>query len=126
MINLQSLVLRLSYLGKFWQEKVNRQIFRWNVLFVVLQLIILIAKFNDLPKLVPLFYSLPWGASQLVSASFLFVIPLISILITVTNSILAVYFLSSINFFSRLLLIFSALFTLFGLVTLYQIISLVS
>lgn len=120
-----SIIIGLSTLGRFWQEKINSQIFRWNILFVASQLMLLIIKFNDLPRLVPLFYSLPWGGSQLAPASFLFFVPIFSIIIAVVNSLLAVFLLESVKFFSRLLLIFSLLFSLLSLVTLFQIIKLV-
>lgn len=126
MINFTAIINSLSTLGKFWREKVNSQLVRWNLIFVISQLAVIIVKFTDLPQLVPLFYSLPWGTSRLATASTLFIIPLISILVSVTNSLLAVFFLKSTKFFSYLLLIFSLLFSLLGLVALIQIIHLVA
>lgn len=42
-----------------------------------------------LPDKVPLFYSLPWGQAQLVSKQQLFILPLILILISLVNALLA-------------------------------------
>ncbi len=120
------LLLGLSTLGRFWQEKTNSRLFRWNILFIILQIVLLILKFNDLPSLVPLFYSEPWGESQLVSAPLLFLLPLLSIIVAVTNSLLAVFLLNSAAFSSRLLLIFSLLFSFLSLFTLGKIIFLIS
>jgi len=81
----------LSSLGKFWQEKTNQLFFRWNLLFIASQLLLLFWKFSDLPSAVPLYFSLPWGDSRLAPPLSLFLLPLFSILIVLTNHI----FLSS-------------------------------
>lgn len=123
---INTLVNSLSLIGRFWQEKINGQLIRWNIFLIGLQLLLLIFRFNDLPRVVPLFYSLPWGYRQLVSASTLFVIPISSILILVINSLLAVFLLRLSDFFSRLLLAFSLVFSLLGLVCLWQIIRIIT
>ena len=125
-MSLQTIINALSSLGKFWQQKINAQILRWNVVLIAFQLLLLLLKFNRLPQFVPLYYSLPWGSSQLASASLLFFLPSVSILILITNSLLSVVFLESLTFLSRLLLIFSLLFSFLGFVSLFQIINLVS
>lgn len=45
--------------------------------------------YRDLPSKLPLFYSLPWGSSQLVSKQQIFILPGVTILITLINSLLA-------------------------------------
>lgn len=121
----RSLTLYLSTLGRFWQEPFNGRAFRWNILFIVLQLGFILLKFSNLPPVVPLFFSLPWGESQLTSASHLFWLPIFSIAVALINTILAAFFLSNIQFFSRLLVVFSLLFSSLSSVTLVKIISLV-
>lgn len=123
---LTSFSIQISALGKFWQEKINSQIFRWNIIFIVFQLAFLIYKFNDLPQQVPLFYSLPWGRNQLAYASSLFLLPTFSIIIGLINNLLAAFFFKLIPLFSRLLIIFSLLFSLLSSITLFQIITLIS
>jgi hypothetical protein len=120
-----SLLSQLSFLGHFWQEKTNKKIFIWNVVFILLQLGLLFWKFNDLPTSVPLYYSLPWGQSQLASLSALFLLPAFSLIIGLANSILALSLFSSIKLLSRLLVIFSLIFSILVFVSLFQIINLV-
>lgn len=122
----QSVINILSSLGKFWQQKINTQILRWNIVLIAFQLLLLLLKFNHLPGYVPLYYSLPWGSPQLAPASLLFFLPSVSILILITNNLLSVVFLESLTFLSRLLLVFSLLFSFLGLISLFQIINLVS
>lgn len=123
---LKSLSFQISILGKFWQEKVNNQIFRWNILIIGLQLGFLIYKFNILPAQIPLYYSQPWGEPQLASASALFLLPTFSIIIVLINNLLATFFLHNVQLLSRLLVIFSLLFSFLSLITLFQIINLIS
>lgn len=126
MSNQNSLLLAISNLGRFWQEKINSSLFRWNIFFILAQILLLVLKFNSLPALVPLFYSEPWGESQLVPVSLLFLLPLLSVIVAVTNSLLSVFLLNSAEFSSRLLLIFSLLFSFLNLFTLTRIIFLIS
>jgi len=116
---------QISSLGHFWQEKTNSRIFRWTLLFIVVQFTFLIWKFNQLPNEVPLYYSLPWGESQLASASALFLLPTFSLLVLLINHLLAVAFLKITPLLSRLLIIMSLIFSLFSLITLLQIINLI-
>jgi len=126
MIIINSIAKHLSILGSFWQDKINGQLFRFNVILITFQFFWLIFKFDYLPNSVPLFYSLPWGDARLSTASTLFVIPLVSIIITLVNNLLATYLLRQMVLLSRLLLILSLVLSLLGFVTLYQIVNLVA
>lgn len=123
---LKSVSLSVSILGEFWQEKINGIVFRWNVLIIILELSFLFLKFNDLPVQVPLYFSLPWGESQLASASTLFLLPAFSIVVLLLNNLLASLFLKSIQLLSRLLVIFSLIFSVLSAISLYKIITLIS
>ena len=123
---LKSVSIQVGSLGKFWHEKINYQVFRWNIIFIVAQLAFLILKFNSLPNQVPLYYSLPWGESQLASASALFFLPSFSIVFLLINHLLATFFLNTIQIFSRLLIVVSLIFSIFSFITLFQIINLIS
>lgn len=123
---LSNLSISISRIGQLWQEKHNALIFRWILILTIGQLILIFVKFNDLPPQIPLYYSLPWGANGLASSSALFIIPVASIIIFLVNSILAAFSLIKHILFSRLLLIFSLLFSLLSLYTLTRIIFLVS
>lgn len=121
-----NLFSHISTLGQFWQEKINHYLFRWNLILIILQLVIIILKFNDLPQQVPLYYSLPWGESQLASAASLFLLPTFSIVVLIINHLIATFFLRTIPLFCRLLTVFSLIFSLLSSVSLIRIISLIS
>ncbi|MDD2225330.1 MAG: hypothetical protein PHP97_04210 [Candidatus Shapirobacteria bacterium] len=121
-----SLFSQVSILGNFWQEKINSQFLRWNLLLIIFQIAILFFKFNELPQQVPLYYSLPWGEEQLASAASLFLLPTFSIVILLINNLIATFFFKSIPLFSRLLVIFSLIFSLLSSISLTRIILLIS
>lgn len=117
---------QISILGNFWQEKINQLLLRWNILLIVIQLVVLIIKFNSLPQQVPFYYSLPWGEGQLAAAASLFLLPTFSIIILLLNNLIATFFLKIIPLFSRLLPIFSLIFSLLSSISLIRIIILIS
>ncbi len=121
-----SLFSQISFLGSFWQEKINHHLFRWNIILIIFQIILLTLKFTYLPEKVPLYYSLPWGESQLASAASLFLLPTFSIIILLINNLIATFFLKTIPLLSRLLTTFSLLFALLSSISLFRIISLIS
>lgn len=121
-----SLFIQFSSLGNFWQEKINSRFLRWNLLFIIFQIAIIFFKFNDLPQQVPLYYSLPWGEDQLASTASLFLLPTFSIVVLLINDLAATFFFKSIILFSRLLVIFSLIFSLLASVSLTKIILLIS
>lgn len=120
-----SITINLSKLGQFWQEKVNGRIFQWNFVLIIAQVAYLIFKLNDLPSQVPLYYSLPWGESQLANATSLFILPSLSLGFLFINNLLAVFYLNTHSLMSRLLIIFSLIFSTLSLISLIQIINLV-
>jgi len=122
----QDVLNTLTILGKFWQEKFNWRIVRWNGLLIILQLLYLTVKFDSLPAVVPLYYSLPWGKSRLAPASSLFLLPSLSLGVALLDSLLAAVYLATFRLASRLLVLFSMIFSLLSLVTLLQIINLVA
>lgn len=117
---------QFSHLGQFWQEESNSKVFRWNLIFIILQVIFLILKFGDLPSQVPLYYSLPWGESQLASVSTLFLLPTFSIFLLFINHLFAITFSKTIPLLSRLLVFISLIVSLFFLITLLKIVILIT
>jgi len=117
---------QIAVLGSFWQEKINHHLFRWNIILIIFQLAILFFKFNSLPEQVPLYYSLPWGEDQLTSATSLFLLPTFSIIILLLNNLIATFFLKTIPLFSRLLTVFSLIFSFLSAISLTRIITLIS
>jgi hypothetical protein len=123
---IKNIFLNLSLLGKFWQEKINGTVFKWNALIIVVQLVFIFLKFDGLPKQVPLYYSLPWGSQRLASASSLFFLPSFSIIFFLINNLLATFTFRSVQIISRLLVIFSLVYSVLSLITLLHIVYLVS
>ena len=122
----KNIFVKLSLLGKFWEEKINGTLFRWNVLVIIFQLVFIFLKFDSLPKQVPLYYSLPWGSQRLASAASLFLLPSFSIVFSLINNIIAAITLRSIQVISRLLVVFSLVYSILSLITLIHIVYLVS
>lgn len=123
---INSLFFQFSVLGAFWQEKINGIFLRWNIFLIISQILLLFVKFNSLPQQVPLYYSLPWGEGQLASATSLFLLPTFSLVILLINNLIASFFLKTIPLFSRLLVIFSLVFSLLSSISLARIIFLIS
>ncbi len=121
-----SLIQKISLLGHFWQEKNNFTIFRFNLCLIALQIIILFFKFNNLPPQIPFYFSLPWGESQLASSTNLIYLPIYSILITILNGFWAAMLVKNNQLFSKLLIVFSLVFSFFSLFSVFQIVFLVS
>lgn len=126
MLFFKTLSLSISQVGLFWQEKVNGQIFRWNIVFILCQVVILFIKFNDLPPQIPLFHSLPWGEPELAPVSSIFILPAFSVIIMLLNNFLAVFFLKSSQLLSRVLVVVSLICSAFAAIAIYEIVSLVS
>jgi len=120
------LSLSISQIGSFWQEKVNNQIFRWNILFIVVQIALIFFKYSELPPQIPLFYSRPWGDSQLAPLNYAYLLPVLSVGILIVNNFLAIFYLRSAELLSRLLTIISLIFSAFAALALLQVINLVS
>lgn len=123
---LTPIIQPLSSLGHFWQQKINSRILRWNLFFICLQIGILAWKFNSLPPKVPLYYSLPWGESQLVNSSLLFLLPTVSVVILFIDSLFSVSFFKNLSLLSRLSIITALLVSFFITITLFKIIFLVT
>jgi hypothetical protein len=116
----------LANLGRFWQEKANAKIFRWNLFFVISQIGLLFWKFNLLPPQIPLYYSLPWGQQQLSQASSLFILPTLSTILLLINHLFAISLAKTSLLLSQLLLTISLIFSFLSLITLLHIVYLIT
>ena len=126
MSSLQSIFKPIANLGQFWQQSFNSKLFRWNLAFITIQLVLIVWQFGNLPQQVPLYYSLPWGESQLVSASTLFLIPTFSIVLFLINHLFAIGFSKKNPLLSQLLIFTSLVVSFFFLITLIKIVFLVA
>lgn len=120
----KSLFLGLSQIGVFWQKSYNRKLFISSVLLITLQTACIFYFYDRLPPETPLFYSHPWGNDQLVSSSYLFLLPITSFLILLFNIFLTLFF-AKLKLLSISLLITSTLYSLLSFITLIKIINLV-
>jgi len=77
---------------------------------------------NFLPPKIPLFYSLPWGDSQLGSKEQLLILPAIIVLITLSNLIISWQLHSSQIFFKKILIFSSVLISLILTITFFKIV----
>jgi len=78
--------------------------------------------FRFLPPKLPLFYSLPWGDTQLTTHQQFFVIPASIILITLLNLIISWQLHLSQSFFKKVLLFSSLVATLILTITFIKIV----
>lgn len=125
-MNSHNIFQSLANLGIFWQEKINSRILRWNIIFIIIQITFLFWKFNLLPPQVPLYYSLPWGESQLAQASLLFIFPTISLILLLINHLFAISLSKTSLLLSRILLIISLIFSFLSLVAILHIVYLIT
>lgn len=63
----------------------------------VLSSTLIVVTYSDLPEKLPLYYSLPWGVSQLASKVELFLLPAIMVLINLVNSFVYLVFKKQID-----------------------------
>jgi len=116
----------LTNLGRLWLEKAISKLIFASISLILLQIGIVVLSLPQLPPKVPLFYSLPWGESQLAPFPYLFLLPILSFSFLLLNTLLAVVFLEKKKFLSTCLTITSTLFSFFSLISLIEIILVVS
>ena len=114
----------LSAMGKFWQDKTSSVLLRWNIILVTFQFVYLFFRYRSLPPEVPLFFSEPWGKAWLAPTAALFLLPFFSLLIGLGNHVIALTIYLKWPLLSRLLVVFSLIFSVLAALSLYQVIRL--
>lgn len=122
----QGLVSSLANLGSLWIERTIRHSIEGSLLLTILQISAIMLTFSGLPSQVPLFYSRPWGEPQITSSQSLLYLPGLSLAVLILNNFLAVFFIKQEKFLSICLAWTSALFSLFCLITLVKIITVIT
>lgn len=107
------------------RDKTFSRCFQLSFLLLTAQIVILAFFWQKLPPQVPLFYSRPWGEEQLVSPLVLLFLPITSLLVILTNSIMASLITREGKLASQFLVIFGTVFNFLCLVTLFKIVTLV-
>ncbi|MFH0863588.1 MAG: hypothetical protein V1858_00655 [Candidatus Gottesmanbacteria bacterium] len=88
--NITNLIIKPKTIFEpLWQEKNFRIVLLITLAIIIFSLVFLLFFWPKLPSEVPLFYSLPWGKEQLANTTYLFILPLGSILIGFINLSLA-------------------------------------
>ncbi len=88
-----------------------------NFVLTIASFWLLFLKQRDLPPTLPLWFSKEWGEPRLASSEWLWIIPVSSLIVLLSNNLLA----SLLRKFSTLALLLTWFGTFFGLVTLYTL-----
>jgi len=94
--------------------------------FTVLSLLAIAWRWNRLPPLVPLWYSLPWGTDQLTPPLTLLILPLGALVIYLINLLLSMYVTAEYLIFTQILYVSSFMVNLLSCITLIKILFLVT
>ncbi len=99
-----------------------------RIFFVILLAIFVLLgiKFRNLPPVVPLYYSLPWGDEQLVSSYYLFILPSSLILLFILNYLVSKFITSTEILLVQILMWATTFSAVLSFVSLVNIILLVS
>jgi len=111
-------------MGKFWQNRTSSIFLRWNIILITFQFAYLFFRYSSLPPEIPLFFSEPWGKAWLAPTTALFLLPFFSLLIGLGNHVIALTIYLKWPLLSRLLVVFSLVFSVFASLSLYQVIRL--
>lgn len=115
-----------GFLDKLIEDKLIRLSIRLNLLLWLIGFFLLFFSWRQLPPQVPLFYSRPWGESQLTSPAGLLLLPLLSLLIFTLNFGLILKTFKEEKFIARILAGAGVIFTFLCLIALYRIITLIT
>jgi hypothetical protein len=102
------------------------RIFFWSYASVFFMTILLLAGwgifYQILPDKLPLFYSLPWGETQLVTKTQFVIVPALIVLITLINIIISWHLHHSQLVLKRIIYVTSSFISLLLLITSFKII----
>ena len=117
----------LSRIGQIWLKQPINRLTQISLVLVISQITLIVFYFDKLPNQVPLFYSLPWGVKQLAPPEYLFLLPGISSLFLILNlSLTAIAKNESQDFFALIMGWGNLIISLTSLITLSEIIFLIS
>lgn len=119
----KNIISALADLGHLWLEKSILRALQLTIILIIGQIGLIFFFYPKLPPLIPLYYSHPWGESQLAGPIFLLLLPGTSFFFTFLNLALAVNFLEKRKFLSIILSWTSVIVSLFSLITLAKIIT---
>ena len=97
-----------------------------NLVLIIIQILIVAAIWRALPPEIPLFYSRPWGQDQLAHYPLMTTLPAVSLIIFVTNFIVAKIANKEEVLIKKMLAVGSLTFSFLILISLIQIIRLIT
>lgn len=103
-----------------------RLVHKFILILFVLSLGILLWRWHMLPPMVPLWYSRPWGADQLASPYWLFMLPLASIILYGINFLVSMYVTREYLIFTQMLFLSSLIVSLLSFISLIKILFLIT
>jgi len=99
---------------------------KFIIALFVLSVGLLIWKWRALPPQVPIWYSRPWGASQLASPFWLLILPVASILLYAINYAISISITSEYLLFTQMLFLSSLIVSILSFVDLVKILFLIT
>lgn len=99
---------------------------KFVLLCALVSLGVIFWRWQLLPPAVPLWYTKPWGTDQLAHPYWLFLLPIGSLLMYAINVIASVYVTADYLVFTQLLFLTSFLVSFLSLITLVQILFLIT
>lgn len=122
-VDMRSIYTKWKELSGNWLVSI---INKFVLLCVLISLGVIFWRWHLLPPAVPLWYTKPWGTDQLAHPYWLFLLPIGSLLIYLVNVIASVYITADYLIFTQLLFLTSFLVSFLSLITLVQILFLVT
>lgn len=113
----------LSKIGELWEDKTVLKLLRWSLLVLGLQGLVIWWKFNELPPQIPLFYSRAWGREQLVEVHNIFILPIMSLAVSVVNNFIASTMSEKEKVLVSMLSLSGLIFSFLALITIFKIVS---
>lgn len=96
-----------------------------SLILLLGQILIILIFIRQLPPQIPLFYSRPWGNEQLSPFWGISILPGLSLLVFLLNSLLSLTLKKEPKLLANSLQATSTIFSLFCLITLFQILKLI-
>ena len=123
-------VYHMSVIRTSWNGiRANRIIMlsqRTVLLLSLLSIILLVFVWQRLPPEVPLWYSRPWGESQLANSLWLFLLPLGSVFWFMVSLLCSVYLTKNHLTFTQILFLSTVVTSMLSCITLVQIVFLIT
>ena len=123
---LDQLVEEKGKLKLFREDRVISLGIRLHLLLLTISFVLLLVFWQRLPLQIPLFYSRPWGESQLAAPAELLFLLFLSLLVLILNSAIILRTIEEEKFLARILAGSGLTFTFLCLVALYRIITLIT